>query len=65
MNDEAARPVATLVADYKEILKRVLDNRPSGTRQRLAVALAFAAGVRIHCWKQPSTTFGNCTVDVS
>ncbi len=27
------------VAEYKAILKRVLDNRPSGTRQRLANAL--------------------------
>ena len=27
------------VADYKRVLARVLDNRPSGTRQRLAVAL--------------------------
>jgi hypothetical protein len=27
------------VADYKGILARVLENRPSGTRQRLAVAL--------------------------
>ena len=27
------------VAEYKTILKRVLDNRPSGTRQRLAGAL--------------------------
>jgi hypothetical protein len=27
------------VAEYKEIFKRVLDNRPSGTRQRLASAL--------------------------
>jgi hypothetical protein len=27
------------VAEYKAILKRVLDNRPSGTRQRLARAL--------------------------
>ena len=27
------------VAEYKTILKRVLDNRPSGTRQRLAKAL--------------------------
>jgi hypothetical protein len=26
-------------ADYKRILARVLDNRPSGTRQKLAVAL--------------------------
>jgi hypothetical protein len=39
MSDEQARAVATLVADYKDILKRVLDNRPSGTRQRLAAAL--------------------------
>ena len=27
------------VAEYKRILARVLENRPSGTRQRLAVAL--------------------------
>lgn len=27
------------VADYKGVLRRVLDNRPSGTRQRLALAL--------------------------
>lgn len=27
------------VARYKAILRRVIDNRPSGTRQRLAVAL--------------------------
>ncbi len=27
------------VAEYKTILKHVLDNRPSGTRQRLAAAL--------------------------
>jgi hypothetical protein len=33
------RTSASAVADYKEILKRVLDNRPSGTRQRLASAL--------------------------
>ena len=30
---------ASAVAEYKEILKRVLDNRPSGTRQGLASAL--------------------------
>jgi hypothetical protein len=30
---------ASAVAGYKEILKRVLDNRPSGTRLRLAAAL--------------------------
>lgn len=30
---------ASSVAGYKDILKRVLDNRPSGTRQRLASAL--------------------------
>src|ERR1041384_7763590 len=34
-----ARPSASAVAGYKEILKRVLDNRPSGTRLRLAAAL--------------------------
>jgi hypothetical protein len=33
----AAEPVA--VVEYKAIFKRVLDNRPSGTRQRLAKAL--------------------------
>lgn len=36
MNDEA--PYAT-VADYKRVLQQVCDNRPSGTRGRLAVAL--------------------------
>jgi hypothetical protein len=30
---------STAVAEYKRILARVLENRPSGTRQRLAVAL--------------------------
>ena len=34
-----AAPAPDAVADYKAILKRVLDNRPSGTRQRLARAL--------------------------
>jgi hypothetical protein len=34
---EAAAPDP--VVEYKSILKRVLDNRPSGTRQRLAKAL--------------------------
>ena len=37
------RPIAMTapdpVVEYKTILKRVLDNRPSGTRQRLARAL--------------------------
>jgi hypothetical protein len=33
------RASASAVSDYKEILKHVLDNRPSGTRQRLASAL--------------------------
>ena len=33
------RTSASAVADYKDILKRVLDNRPSGTRLRLAAAL--------------------------
>jgi hypothetical protein len=36
MNDAA--PSAT-VADYKRVLQEVCDNRPSGTRGRLAVAL--------------------------
>jgi hypothetical protein len=37
---DAAREQATAtVADYKRILAKVLDNRPSGTRQRLALAL--------------------------
>ncbi|HVY98466.1 MAG TPA: hypothetical protein VHA35_03130 [Dongiaceae bacterium] len=37
---EAAREQATAtVADYKRILAKVLDNRPSGTRQKLAAAL--------------------------
>jgi hypothetical protein len=34
-----ARASGSAVAGYKEILKRVLDNRPSGTRLRLAAAL--------------------------
>lgn len=38
MDDVSARS-ATAVADYKTILRRVLENRPSGTRQRLSVAL--------------------------
>lgn len=32
-------PGDDLVADYKKILRAVLDNRPSGTRQRLAEAI--------------------------
>jgi hypothetical protein len=35
----SARPVAPEVAAYKLVLKRVLDNRPSGMRHRLAKAL--------------------------
>ena len=37
----AAEPEA--VVEYKTILKRVLENRPSGTRQRLAKELASTA----------------------
>jgi hypothetical protein len=37
--DQAADP-ASAVSDYKAILAAVLDRRPSGTRQRLAAALA-------------------------
>jgi hypothetical protein len=33
------RAIAQAVADYKLVLKRVLDNRPSGTRLRLSKAL--------------------------
>lgn len=40
MSDETAiREHAGAVSEYKRILQRVLDNRPSGTRQRLATAL--------------------------
>ena len=35
----ALKPSVDAVAEYKAVLKRVLDNRPSGTRQRLANAL--------------------------
>jgi hypothetical protein len=38
MDDVSAKPSAA-VADYKNILRRVLENRPSGTRQRLSAAL--------------------------
>jgi hypothetical protein len=33
------RPRADTVGAYKDVLKRVLDTRPSGTRHRLAIAL--------------------------
>jgi len=37
---ESARDAASsAVSEYKRILAKVLDNRPSGTRQRLAAAL--------------------------
>ena len=36
---EAGQPAADSVAAYKSVLQRVLDNRPSGTRGRLAQAL--------------------------
>src|ERR1043165_3023039 len=39
MSEQPNRTSVSAVAGYKEILKRVLDNRPSGTRQRLAAAL--------------------------
>ncbi len=35
----AAETAASAVAAYKSVLKLVLDNRPSGTRHRLALAL--------------------------
>jgi hypothetical protein len=37
--DATREPAAAAVANYKRILAKVLDNRPSGTRQKLAVAL--------------------------
>ena len=37
--DKAREQSGSAVAEYKRILARVLDNRPSGTRQRLAVEL--------------------------
>lgn len=36
---DTANAEASAVAEYKGILQRLLDNRPSGTRQRLAHAL--------------------------
>jgi len=39
MNDAGPRSGTTPVQDYKRMLQRVLENRPSGTRQRLATAL--------------------------
>jgi hypothetical protein len=40
MSESAAARAGTFpVAEYKRILQRVLENRPSGTRQRLATAL--------------------------
>lgn len=38
MADEAAKREADPVAEYKLLLKRFLDRRPSGTRQKLAEA---------------------------
>ena len=42
MADPAAVPAGLLdgVAEYKAILQRVLESRPSGTRQRIAAALS-------------------------
>jgi hypothetical protein len=37
--DSATEGVDPLVAEYKTILRQMLENRPSGTRRRLAVAL--------------------------
>ena len=39
MKKPVAEADASAVADYKSLLQKVLDNRPSGTRQRLAAAL--------------------------
>ncbi|WP_027536005.1 hypothetical protein [Bradyrhizobium sp. WSM3983] len=37
--EDTSRPGDSNVADYKLILRRALDNRPSGTRLKLAAAL--------------------------
>jgi len=37
--DSAREQAVAGVADYKRVLAKVLDNRPSGTRQKLATAL--------------------------
>ena len=37
--DDVSAKIPAAVADYKNILRRVLENRPSGTRQRLSAAL--------------------------
>jgi hypothetical protein len=37
--DAAREQAATAVGAYKRVLAKVLDNRPSGTRQKLATAL--------------------------
>lgn len=39
MSGDATTSGSPAVADYKRLLQQVLDNRPSGTRQRLADAL--------------------------
>ena len=39
MSEKAEAPRDNPVAEYKAILREVLDRRPSGTRQRLATAL--------------------------
>ena len=38
-DEDTSRPGDSNVADYKFILRRALDNRPSGTRLKLAPAL--------------------------
>ena len=38
-SEDTSRPGDSNVADYKLILRRALDNRPSGTRLKLAAAL--------------------------
>lgn len=38
-NGAGKEPSSSAVAEYKQILANVLENRPSGTRQRLAAAL--------------------------
>ena len=54
---DAARVTASPVAEYKQLLQAVLENRPSGTRQRLARALgtnrSFASQISNPAYPMP------------
>ena len=75
MADPRRKPVAgpeqvsKALAEYKTILRRVLDSRPSGTRQRLAEALgknrSFISQISNPAYSTPipastSNTSSNC-----